>query len=176
MQTAVDRLDAALSDHMRLHLAAYGTDHIKPKHHWLFDVATRLRLRDLLWFLVDCFVLERSHLAARDVADKVDNTRCFERSVLAGVINRNCFDLKRMVAANGALLDEHTGPMPGYPGARVADKMQAYGITVSVGDVVLDASGIRAGVVLGCVQEDEEFFAVVEEMTLVEQTTPQSAI
>lgn len=176
MQTGVDRLDNALSGHMRLHIAAYGTDYILPKHHWLFDVAARLRMRDLPWFLVDCFVLERSHLTARDVADRVKNTLCYERSVIAGVINKNCTNLKRMVAGNGALLGVCSAPMPGYLDARVSNTMQAYGFTVGVGDVVTDASGIRAGVVLACAQEGEEFFAVVEEITLVDQTTPQSAI
>ena len=170
---AVDRLDAALEEHMRLHKAAYGTDHILPKHHWLFDVACRLRCKDLAWFLVDCFVLERSHLTVRDRAEHIDNTSQYERSVLAGTLNKQLLALKSMVAASGALLDIHKAAMPGYPDARVANSMQAHGRHFSVGDIVL--LGSRAGVVLACVQEGDAFFVIVEELTLIEQITPQSA-
>ena len=172
-EVTVDLLDEALSNHLRLHKAAYGTEHIKPKHHWLFDVACRLRRRDLLWFLVDCFVLERSHLTARDVADNVKNTRSFERSVLAGVLNKQIYGLKKMVAS-GAMLDFRSAPMPGYPQAQVADNMNFKGQHISVGDVVLSGDN-AAGVVLACAQEGDEFFVIVETLVLIEQVTPQSA-
>ena len=81
--------------------------------------------------------------------------------------------LKSMVAASGALLDSRTAAMPGYPDARVANSMQAHGRHFSVGDIVL--LGSRAGVVLACVQEGDAFFVIVEELTLIEQITPQSA-
>ena len=51
--------------------------------------------------------------------------------------------------------------------------MQAHGRHFSVGDIVL--FGSRAGVVLACVQEGDAFFAIVEELALIEQITPQSA-
>ena len=156
-----------------VYTAAYGTDHILPKHHWLFDVACRLRCKDLAWFLVDCFVLERSHLTVRDRAEHIDNTSQYERSVLAGTLNKQLLALKSMVAASGALLDTHKAAMPGYPDARVANSMQAHGRHFSVGDIVL--LGSRAGVVLACVQEGDAFFVIVEELALIEQITPQTA-
>ena len=39
---ASDMLLEAIGRHQRLHIAAYGVDKIKPKHHWMSDVAGML--------------------------------------------------------------------------------------------------------------------------------------
>ena len=184
MDAAVERLEKAMVDHMRMHKAAHGTEHIKPKHHWMFDVLERFR-RDILYFMgvrkedlmnfvVDAFFLERSHLICKDAAENVDNTRRYERSVLAGVLNKQCSALQTLVPDSVHLLDHVTAPMPGFPLARVADNMQCDGTYISVGDVVLQGDHC-AGVVLACVQEGDAFFIVADVMVLVEQITPESA-
>lgn len=54
-------LQLALARHMRLHRATYGDDHIRPKHHWNFDIPSQLA-RDSM--VLDAFVIERTHLKA----------------------------------------------------------------------------------------------------------------
>ena len=177
----IDETERHISEHMQLHIAAYGSAFIKPKHHWLYDVVVKLR-EDLQHFLTypelamlfDALVLERSHLPAKDVAENIDNTSRFERSVLAGFLNKQCFRLKTMMPASGALLDAAAAPMPGFPHAHVADSMQCDGKHFSVGDVV--RHGIQeAGIVIACAQEDTAFFCIVEALDLCEQITPESA-
>jgi hypothetical protein len=68
-------LEAAISSHMRKHVAVYTDIHLKPKHHWMFDVAEQFR-RDP--FVLDMFVVERLHLDIKRVAENVKNTRTFD--------------------------------------------------------------------------------------------------
>ena len=150
----------------------------------MFDVVERFRKDrlyfegvhkpDLMNFIVDVFFLERSHLTCKDVADNVENTSVYERTVLAGVLNKQCSALQSLVPGGVHLLDTVTAPMPGFPLARVADNMQCDGKHISVGDVVLHGDHC-AGVVLACVQEGDAFFIVADVMVLVEQVTPESA-
>jgi hypothetical protein len=81
---AAEELQGRLQRHMALHIAAYGGEGIRPKHHWNLDLPMQI-LRD--GFVLDAFVIERSHLRVKRIADTVKNTLQFERSVLAGVLN-----------------------------------------------------------------------------------------
>ena len=38
----VEELSGLISAHMRLHLRVYGSQRIKPKHHWLYDVVEKM--------------------------------------------------------------------------------------------------------------------------------------
>ncbi len=137
----------------------------------LFDCAQRIR-KDLLWFLIDGFVLERPHLTTKDVAEvHVKNTSRYEKSVLAGVLNVQCRLLKSLTPTS-ALLDASVAPVPGYPSAVLADNMQVRGMHISVGDVVLN--GTSAGQVLACIQEGDSFFCIAQRMTMLERITPES--
>ena len=49
----------AIGRHQRLHIAAYGVDKLKPKHHWMFDVAEMLQHTEAV---LDAFIIERLHL------------------------------------------------------------------------------------------------------------------
>ena len=55
-QTASVMLEDAVARHMDLHIAAYGLGHIKPKHHWVHDVAQQMPKCPCV---VDAFVIER---------------------------------------------------------------------------------------------------------------------
>lgn len=83
MSDGASLLKKALTTHASLHRAAYGVEYIKPKHHWMFDVAETMQ-KDT--FLFDCLVIERLHLRVRNAANHVLNTSRFERSVLATVM------------------------------------------------------------------------------------------
>ena len=56
MAQAATQLRGALRHHMRCHVAAYGKEHLKPKFHYMWDVAEQLA-RDP--FVMDCFIVER---------------------------------------------------------------------------------------------------------------------
>ena len=85
------RLRDAHSRHLQLHMAAYGTDFILPKHHMMFDVADQWKTHSIV---IDAFVVERLHLRAKHVAEHVRNTITFERSCLASLINLHIASLE----------------------------------------------------------------------------------
>ena len=68
-------LREALRTFMTAHVQAYGRDHIKPKHHWLFDVADQMERHSAVF---DAFIIERLHLRVKAVANLIDNLRSFE--------------------------------------------------------------------------------------------------
>ena len=59
-------LEAATAEHLRLHQAAHGDGSVRPKHHWQLDVPRQLARDNLV---LDAFVIERTHLAVKAVAD-----------------------------------------------------------------------------------------------------------
>lgn len=149
-----DELDAQLATFFRAHLRAYGDRYIKPKHHWLLDVASQIRRHQLV---LDAFIVERIHLRIKAVADKVKKTTAFERSTLSGTLVTQLSAMESQVATGGLL--GKTAPMPGMVGARVADRMEVAGIEIRVGDVVV--YGEDPGVVVACAAEGCEVFALV---------------
>jgi hypothetical protein len=160
MAAAGQQLRAAVADHITKHVLAYGADHIKPKHHWMFDVAEQFE-RDP--FVLDQFVIERKHLTVKTVASLIDNTRCFERSVLAGVILQQRRQLGQGDVVQNAL-EGKTAPLCGRPDARLGDRLCIDGCTISVGDVVI-CDG-TAGKILACVAEGQGLFVMADEMQL----------
>ena len=81
-QGTIEELQGAMALHLRTHLAVYGDGYIRPKHHWLMDTPPQF-LRDAV--VLDAFVIERTHLAVKVLAEHIKNTRTFERSVLSGI-------------------------------------------------------------------------------------------
>jgi hypothetical protein len=163
-------LEAAISHHMRLHVTVYGDAHIKPKHHWMFDVAEQFR-RDP--FILDMFVVERLHLDIKRVAENVKNTRNFERSVLARKV------AMQATVLDGESLEFHTKllgdvqPFPGVEGAFFSGAVFTDGLVFNADDVVL-RDGV-VGVATAFVNEGGEFMAVVREFALVRRISDDSA-
>lgn len=149
---AARQLDDAVQSHLALHVAAYGTGELKPKHHWLLDIPSQV-LRD--GCVLDAFVIERQHLLVKSVAEHIDNTKAFESSVLSSLCT---VLLNSDSVANG--LKGKAAPLPGHPGVLVADGMHAFNFSVAVDDVV--ARGRAAGLVRACATEQGDLFAVVE--------------
>jgi hypothetical protein len=121
-----------------------GSEHIKPKHHWALDVPDQL-VRDGV--LVDAFIIERRHLFIKHTAEPVDNTSNYEKTVIA--------------ASTGLALSEARKAAPVVPhglvGARkklsgmdCSRQLEAYGFSITIGDVVANAvlSGASSGLVL----------------------------
>jgi hypothetical protein len=152
-----NRLAYAVSEHLRLHIVAYGTVYVKPKHHWTLDVPAQI-LRDRL--VLDAFIIERTHLLVKGIAEHVRNTSGYERSVLSGVLTV-AFKAAEVEHLGDSLLGK-VGNLPGHPGIRVANKMAIFTFEVSVGDVIL--RGDSAGIVVACVLESGRLMAVVDLM------------
>ncbi len=145
VRAGADRLEAAVRRHLALHTSVYGAAHIRPKHHWMLDLPQQLR-RD--GAVLDAFVIERTHLRVKAVAETIKNTRAFERSALASLLTTVLQD--REMPSDGLL--GRSAPLPGAALAvRVADKLRVWGTEIAVQDVVvLNGS---AACVVACAQE-----------------------
>lgn len=162
-------LDVAMASHLRFHMAAYGDQHIRPKHHWLLDVPGQLR-RDRL--LLDAFIIERIHLRIKAAAEKVRKTTSFERSVLSTSVTMHLNTLEQFCPHGGLL--GRTAPMPGVDGAIVADQMEVVGVRFCVGDIVF--FGEFAGALAACCLEGDCLFAVVRELAKTRDVTSTASV
>ena len=70
-------LTDAICDFMEKHKKAYGTDCIRPKHHWMFDVAISAFRHGMV---IDMWIIERLHLRVKPEAELLRNRASFERS------------------------------------------------------------------------------------------------
>ncbi len=154
METAGRLLSEAVADHMAAHLAAHGASSIKPKHHWMFDIAGQLSRQPVV---IDCFVVERLHLRVKPLAEQVQNTRRFEKSVMSSVLTAHGNSLREAHFCNGGLLGP-TSPLPGTT-ASVADALEVSGLRLAVGDVVWSPG--RCGETLACCREADALLLIV---------------
>ena len=167
MQEGSRLLKEAAQRHLALHIRCYGTEHVKPKHHWVFDIALQWLEHQLV---IDAFIIEKEHLRAKVIADRVDNTSQYERTVLAGMMHAQVDDLNSL-GPRAQLLGRST-PYPGFPDALVSDNLSIGGVSFSVGDFVF--RGSTAGQVVACIQEDGDFYLVVDPFALVARLSNHS--
>lgn len=130
-------LARASAEHLEIHKAAYGTTHLRPKHHWVMDVPAQI-CRDGL--VLDSFIIERIHLQVKSVAEHIRNTTCFERSVLAGVLNLQAQRLSKAFQQVG--LEGRQVPWPGTQDVLVSDRMAYLGLKVARACVAACVAGI----------------------------------
>ncbi len=157
---AAVQLEAAIGAQLRLHIAAYGTDHVKPKHHWLLDVPAQMQ-RD--GCVLDAFIIERTHLTVKGIAEHVKNTHDFERAVMRGVTTM-AFQSAATATYGDSLLGK-VAVLPGYPSVLVADRMKLFTLQIAIDDVIL--RGESAGIVIACACEGGVLFAIVETMVRI---------
>jgi hypothetical protein len=169
MAQAATRLQGALRHHMLCHVAAYGKGHLKPKFHYMWDVAEQFA-RDP--FVLDCFVVERLHLRAKRSANLVENTRSYERSVLTGVVGAHSVLLGEGSAEFG--LVGVASDVPGPTKASVARACVSHGVSIAAGDLVFRDE--RLGRVASCVMEGGALFMLVNEMRPVERLSGHSSV
>lgn len=165
MVQAAASLRVALRRHMECHVKAFGKSNVKPKMHWMWDIAEHLE-RDP--FVLDCWIVERLHLKCKQVANLIQNTRVFERSVLSGILN---LQHHRLQEARAPMLAGKVMAVVAT-GAFLGDRLQHHGLAVSVGDVVF--CGDSAGKVLACLAEDDTGFVIVEGWQPVRRQTAHS--
>ena len=155
INASASRLRDACNLHIQLHVCAYGTGGIRPKHHWLMDVPEQV-LRS--GCVLDAFVLERSHLRVKSIAEHVKNTVSYETSVLSGLLN--------CIAQSSLSADGLRGRQCGLPGSAhivIADAVTLKNISIAVGDVVM--LGQVAAVVKACVNDSGVLGVVVDVFT-----------
>ena len=154
-------LKQRVTNFMQRHKRAYGTAYVRPKHHWMFDVAEQFLIDPQVF---DQFIIERLHLSVKLHADRCDNTRRYERSVLSGVLNSQIAAL-RLMKGDCCLLDCQTGTLPGFDHAVVGDNMDCFGMHLSVDDIVAHSQAM--GRICACISELGMFLVIVEPLRLV---------
>lgn len=159
MKRAASLLRDAVRQHMLLHIRAHGTSYLKAKHHWMFDIADQLETDP---FVLDCFLLERSHMRAKARSNLVENTRAYERSVLSAVLLCHRNNLQEESAKTFGLVG-NTTPLPGRPSTLVGDRIVHAGLQISAGDIVVK-NNCYTGRVSACCMEAGCFYVIVQEM------------
>jgi len=170
MAQAATKLQRALRHHMLCHVAAYGNEHIKPKFHYMFDVADQLARDE---FVVDCFIVERLHLRAKRAATSILNTTAYERSVITGVMISHMNALANEGSEEFGLVGR-AGNVPGVRKAVVARGCVSRGVRMCAGDLVFRDK--KLGKVSSCVMEDGALFVLVHEMREVERLSASSSV
>ena len=74
-------LQTAIDDSLRLHIATYGTETVRPKHHRMHHIPLQIA-RDK--WVVDAFTMERLHLVVKESFSYLRNHADFEGSLLRG--------------------------------------------------------------------------------------------
>jgi hypothetical protein len=145
----LDALQLDSCKHGCLHQLAYGSQGVKPKHHYAHHIVHQVR-RDAI--LLDTFVLERKHQPIKTCAQHVANTQCYERSVLSRVLIDQTRNLQTFEAANSLI-----GNAKAMGSTIVSKKMVWKGTTVAADDVVLVAGEdwTIAFEVRGCLQDGD---------------------
>ena len=155
-------LATAVDSSIALHIDAFGTRKIKPKHHRTQHIPKQIRKAK---FVLDAFIIERLHLVVIDCL--VCNTRFFEQSVLRGVC------LKQITDCNTSLFQGLIGhSQPWGEGESIAQEMVHAGLRVAVGDVMLRHA--NAGFVTACISRGAVLYAIVEVWRFVAAVTPGS--
>ena len=155
---AQPRLHSAVDQWRAAHVAAYGTDHIKPKGHWLSDVADQIADCELV---IDAFIIERLHLRVKRVAENNKELGPFEDNTLAGVIHRHFEDPKRPIG------DCLVGSVSFSEGLLVADHLEIGGVRLARGDVVR-CNG-KLGIIQVCVEDDGVLGCIVKTFDFLRQ-------
>lgn len=167
--TGADQLSAAAANFFNAHKSCYGVEHVKPKHHWLMDLASQVR-RD--GALIDAFIIERRHLMVKALAEPVRNTKQYEISVLSGLLTVQLHDVKELVV--GDRLIGSCSVLQEDSNVSVANKAEVYGFTVTVGDVIV--RGAEAAVVTACAQDCGGLFFFVSPLAFVSRVTAQASL
>ena len=107
--------------------------------------------------VLDCFIIERLHLVARDILGNVRNSNDAEASILRMFCVKQIDTMRRhflygLIGPSVPLLD--------FPNAQVAKRMKFCGMDISVGDVVLRSDIVA--MVSGCAMDSGDAFLIVD--------------
>jgi len=164
LREASSLLKEKIARFMRLHVACYGDEYVKPKHTWMWAIVEHW-LRDARVY--DAFVIERMHLLVKATATRVDNTKVFERSVLSGTLNIMMASLEHF--RGPCMFEGSTRIIPALPNTVFAESMVIWAASFSVGDVVLYQNA--AGELCACALEAGMYYGVVDMFDHVQSIT-----
>ena len=137
-------LELQVSHYIALHKAAHGTALIKPKFHWALGIPSQICRNRIV---LDAFAIERSHLRVKAVAEHVQNTASFERSVMAS-LSTVCWTHAETDVFGNCLLGP-TAPLPGIHETWIADLMQVWSVEFTIDDMVSIQVGRPSGLCRG---------------------------
>lgn len=156
-------LEVKATRFMEAHVEAYGVSFLKPKSHWLFDVVQQVR-RD--GRILDCFIVERLHLRAKQCVEHVRSLQYFEKSVLKGYLTRHSQRLKEDGLRQTDALVGELSAIDEFPGSEFAAKCIADNVMYRAHDLVMYPGG--AADALAFVKDDDgDLCALVESLTFL---------
>ena len=164
--SAAAKLRSATTHYFERTKIAHG-DSLKPKAHWLYDIADSMQNHSKLEILLDAFVLERNHLHTKRIASHMKNTASFERSVLSILVHDQLNSIRE---ESDHMLHDHVETIG--PNATLAKRMTAFGLRFVVGEPVIRGDSI--GVVSACARDGAVFSLVVHVLDSPERFTQNS--
>ena len=153
----VPRLRKAIFEHLQKHSSVYGQTHLVPKHHFAIHLPQQVAEDGAL---TDTFVVERSHLLPRDIADEIDNSIGFERSaiqrvILARLVSLESWDERPGLTGKDAAISPELSQALGHD-AVVAAGARLDGIQLQRGDF-LQVAGYNLCLSAVCKSGDNYF-------------------
>ena len=172
-RSLTQELQHECSRSLRLHLAAYGPELVRPKHHYLQHL-TKQASEDGFW--LDCFVHERKHQIVKDAATHIKNTRSFEHSVLSTVLNATIEQMEKVVPSG---LLPPTASHPDLSSAfgapcRVSNQMRFGFVYIGVGDFLF--LGRSACLVEACVAVGDDLQCIVCPLELLDRPSGSTSV
>jgi hypothetical protein len=143
-----EALADALRGHGDAHIDAYGHDNIKPKFLYC-RLIPRQRKRAKAW--LDCFPCERKHALMKSAGRDVDNTRCYEKSVLSRALwlHKRQLDTLNLDGLNrGGVPCNELAQILGVPDCNVAKEFRVCGTLYAAGDIMVGHCGTICGKIL----------------------------
>ena len=165
----------ATLEHLRKHRSVYGTTEWLPKFHYALHLPQQI---DRYRVLLDCFVVERSHLLPKLIAEAIYNPATFERSAIARVVLARMQDLATFDERSG-LMGADVAMCPELSRALGADAVVSTtgrfdGIHICRGDVLLvDAYTLRLSGICKC---HNSFCSLGTVLDLVRTLSPSSSV
>jgi hypothetical protein len=163
---ALAELKREISSCLSLHVVAYGSAYIRPKHHYMMHM-TRQVEEDGIW--LDCFVHERKHQVIKEAASHLKNTVTYEMSVLVPVVNTTLHLMETItrtgLTSRSECCDELSASL-GQP-CQIALQMRFEFVHLAAKDVLFIAGS--ACIVVVCVAFGDEFGLLVHPLDLLDR-------
>ncbi len=170
----VESLKRLEGETLKLFIKAYPDARLKPNCHWLLHMASQIAL---FRAVVDQFVVERLHHAAKAASQKTPPQPRFEATILNATLTRSLTSLKAMPSIRATSLCGKTAHWPNKPGTLLARRLQFEGCDFCVGDVVFSRDRSFCGEIAACCCIDgDKFFIVIELWEFTRHASMHSAV
>ncbi len=113
--------------------------------------------------------MERLHIQVKRIADPIDNTRCYERSVLSALLSSY-----RAAETIDALGEDAEVPAE-FPFARASQRACVHGVMFEAHDILHVHANSFARIMTAAAEQGEYFF-ICERLVKVRQLTQHSGV